>query len=156
MKKILVLLSLFCFSLSVFAYEYTPKNVNSNPFGNSKQTINTSKQTVNIPTKQTKQEIPEGMREIKTLNEYFRYLPAEVHRHWTPYKAEKDYEVGVRFTVHRNGAISNVQIVSTNYPAANRSVLDAVKSGAPYQPLPKSYSQDSVKAQIILEYHNKK
>jgi outer membrane biosynthesis protein TonB len=93
------------------------------------------------------------MREIKTLSEYFKYLPREVHRNWTPYKADRDYEVTVQFVVHRDGSISNVQIIGTNYPSANQSVLKAVKSGAPYQPLPLSFERDSVKAQIFLEYH---
>ena len=145
MKKFVWLLIFCCIAIAVYAFEYTPKNVNSNPFGNSKQKVNVHEQT--------QQKIPEGMREIKTIEEYFRYLPAEVHRHWTPYKAEKDYEITVRFTVHKDGQISDTQIVSTTYPAANPAVLNAVKSGAPYQPLPNSYPKDSVKVQILLEYH---
>jgi len=149
MKKSLILLAIFCLTITAFAFEYMPKNVNDNPFGNSKLTTKTQ-------TQQTQQKIPNGMREIKTIDEYFKYLPAEVHRHWKPYKGEKDYEITVRFTVNKNGQVSDVQIVSTNYPAANRAVIDAVKSGAPYQPLPNSYEKDSVKVQILLEYHKNK
>jgi outer membrane biosynthesis protein TonB len=145
MKKTLILTFLFCIAITAVAYEYVPKNTDTNPFGNKSQSATQIKQDAK------KQE----MREIMNITEYFRYLPAEVHRHWTPYKAERDYEIAVRFIVHRDGSISETQIVSTDYPAANASVLKAVKSGAPYQPLPKSYKQDSVKAQILLEYHNK-
>ena len=145
MKKSLILLAILGLSLSVFALEYQPKNYDSNPFagksGNSVQNKQKSEQILQ----------PE-MREIKTLAEYFRYLPHEVQRNWTPYKANVNYEVTVQFTVHRNGTISDVQIVGTNCPNANPSVLNAVKMGAPYQPLPKSFSKDSVKAQVILEY----
>ena len=142
MKKNLILLAILCLSLSVFAFEYQPKNVNANPFGSKTQN--------NQNTEQTAQ--PE-MREIKTLAEYFRYLPAEVHRHWTPYKTNVDYEVTIQFTVHRNGTVSDIQIIGTNCPNANPSVLNAVKSGAPYQPLPRSFSKNKVKAQIVMEYH---
>ena len=145
MKKSLILLAILGLTLSVFAFEYVPKNTNSNPFANKIQN--------NQQAEQTEQTAQPEMREIKTLAEYFRYLPAEVHRHWTPYKANVNYEVTVQFTVHRNGTISDLQIIGTNYPNANPSVLNAVKSGAPYQPLPKSYSKNSVKAQIVLEYH---
>ena len=144
MKKSLILLAILGLTLSVFAFDYVPKNTDANPFG--------SKIKENQKNEQTAQ--PE-MREIKTLAEYFRYLPAEVHRHWTPYKANVNYEITVQFTVHRNGSISDVQIVGTNYPNANPSVLNAVKSGAPYQPLPLSFKKDSVKAQVVLEYHAK-
>lgn len=144
MKKSLILLAILGLTLSVFAFEYQPKNYESNPFGN--------KIKENQKIEQAAQ--PE-MREIKTLAEYFRYLPHEVQRHWTPYKANINYEVTVQFTVHRNGKISDVQIVGTTYPNANPSALNAVKSGAPYQPLPKSYSKDSVKAQVVLEYRAK-
>ena len=128
----------------VCAFEYVPKNIESNPFdtGNNKSVKNI----------ETENKIQPEMREIKTLAEYFRYLPAEVHRHWTPYKANINYEVTVQFFVHRDGTISNVRIIGTNCPNANPSVLNAVKSGAPYQPLPNSYAKDSVKAQVVLEY----
>ena len=142
MKKTLILLTVLCFGLMAFAFDYVPKN--SNPFAD--KVMNNQK---------TEQAAQPEMREIKNLTEYFRYLPAEVHRHWTPYKANVNYEVTVQFTVHRNGSISDLQIIGTNYPNANTSVLNAVKSGAPYQPLPLSYKKDSVKAQIVLEYRAK-
>ena len=159
MKKFFVLLTVIFFSSSVFAFDYVPKNTENNPFGSksyggksveTKSVVNSVKN--NQKTEQTAQ--PE-MREIKNLAEYFRYLPAEVHRHWTPYKANIDYEITVQFTVHRDGSISDIQIVGTNYPNANPSALNAVKTGAPYQPLPKSYKSDKVKAQVVLEYHAK-
>ena len=144
MKKSLVLFAVLGIALSVFAFEYQPKNVDNNPFGNKTKN----------EVKNEQKSKPE-MREIKNLTEYFRYLPAEVHRHWTPYKANVNYEITVQFTVHRDGSISDLQIVGTNYPNANSSVLNAVKSGSPYQPLPKSFKKDSVKAQIVLEYRAK-
>ena len=147
MKKSLILLAVLGLALSVFAFDYVPKNTDKNPFDN--KTIKTQK------AEQAAQSANPEMREIKTLAEYFRYLPAEVHRHWTPYKANVNYEVTVQFTVHKNGSISDLQVIGTNYPNANPSVLNAVKLGAPYQPLPLSYKKDSVKAQVILEYQAK-
>ena len=147
MKKSLILLAVLGLSLSVFAFDYVPKNADKNPFGN--KVINNQK------TEQAAQPTKPEMREIKTLAEYFRYLPREVQRNWTPYKANVDYEVAVKFTVHRDGSVSDLQVIGTNCPNANPSVLNAVKSGAPYQPLPLSYSKDSVKAQVVLEYHAK-
>ena len=144
MKKTLIaLLTVFLVSISAFAFEYKPQNVDQNPFENR------------TPNLQNIQSSKYEMREIKTIEEYFKYLPAEVHRHWTPYKANINYNVTVQFTVHKNGSISGLHIVGTNYPNANTSVLNAVKSAAPYQPLPKSYTKDSVKAQIVLEYRAK-
>ena len=148
MKKNLLLLVIICFAISAFAFEYKPKNTNENPFGSTNNKQIQQNQKAEQPAQ------PE-MREIKTLAEYFRYLPAEVHRHWNPYKAESNYEIAVQFVVHRDGSISDTKIIGTNYPAANAAALKAVKSGAPYQPLPKSYNKDSVKAQIVLEYHSK-
>ena len=148
MKKSLILLAVLGLSLGVFAFDYVPKNTNTNPFGNKSGNAVQNNQ-------KAEQTIPAGMREIKTIDEYFRYLPREVQRHWTPKKSVADYTVTVEFVVHRDGAISDVRIIGTDYPNANRAVIDAVKSGAPYQPLPKAYSKDKVKAQIVLEYHAK-
>ena len=148
MKKNLILLSVFCLTLSVFAFDYVPKNQNESPFG--------SKSGNPVQNNQkSEQTIPAGMREIKNIDEYFRYLPREVQRHWTPKKSVADYSVTVEFNVYRDGTISNVRIIGTDYPNANRAVIDAVKSGAPYQPLPRSYGKDKVKAQIVLEYKAK-
>jgi len=142
MKKYIILIAITCLILSVHAFEYVPKDVNANPFGN--------KIKENQKTEQAAQ--PE-MREIKNLTEYFRYLPAEVHRHWTPHKAEAGYEVTVQFRVHRDGKISDLKIVNSTNVNANASVMNAVNSGAPYQPLPASYpNKEGVVAQIILEY----
>ena len=125
-----------------YAFDYVPKDVNINPFAD--------KVKANQKTEQCAQ--PE-MREITNLTEYFKYLPAEVHRNWIPYKSNSGYEVTVQFKVNRDGSISDTKIVNSTNADANASVLNAVKSGAPYQPLPKSYpNKDGVTAQVILEY----
>ena len=146
MRNVFLLLTFYIFitTLSLQAFDYVPKNVDTNPFADNKQDY----QENSIKT-------PE-IREIKNLNEYFRYLPAEVHRNWIPYKADYDYTVTVEFRVHRDGTISDTQIVKSDCLKANSSVLKTVKTGVPYQPLPKSFTKDCVKAQIVLEYHNKK
>lgn len=140
MKKILIATLAVFVTLGVFAYEYAPKSDSSSPFKSA--------------TSGAIKKIPEGMREIKTIEEYFRYLPHEVQRKWTPYKANVNYAVTVQFTIHRDGSISDVSIVNSNYPSANISVLNAVKTGAPYQPLPQSYKRDFVKTQMVLEYRH--
>lgn len=142
MKKHFFILLVFCAVFLVSAFDYMPKNINENPFGDKIKN--------NLKTEQA---IQPKLKEITTLSEYFKYLPAEIHRHWVPYKAEKDYEVTVQFVVHKNGSVSDIKIEKTNYTGANQSVLDAVKASSPLQPLPKSYNADSVKAQVILEYH---
>jgi TonB family protein len=141
-KLFLILTVAIAFSTSVFAFEYQQKNVDVNPFGSKAEQVQKSEQDKK----------PE-MREIKNLTEYFKYLPAEVHRHWTPYKSELGYEVTVQFRVNRDGSISDAKIVNSTNPSANASVLNAVNSGAPYQPLPASYpNKNGVVAQIVLEY----
>ena len=136
MKKIAVIGILFLFSLNAMAFEYKEE-----------YSTNVPKVVKNKTTAE-----PEK-REIKNLTEYFKYLPAEVHRHWTPYKASGDYEVEVRFNVNRDGSITPPEIVRSTNEKANTSVLNAVTAGAPYQPLPKTYTRQSVVAQIVLEFH---
>lgn len=91
-------------------------------------------------------------KEIATLNQYFEYLPNAVHNNWTPYKANEDYEVTVQFRVKKNGEITEPFIVKSTNKNANSAVLNAVKSGAPYLPLPKSFSSESVNTQVMLKY----
>ena len=91
-------------------------------------------------------------KQVATLNQYFEYLPNAVHNNWTPYKANQDYEVTVQFRVKKNGDITEPFIVNSTNKNANAAVLNAVKSGAPYLPLPTSFSGDSVNTQVILKY----
>ena len=93
MKKSLILLAVLGLSIGAFAFEYSPKNTDTNPFG--KGIINKTDDSV-LNTQKSAQAAQPEMREIRNLTEYFRYLPAEVHRHWTPYKADTDYEVAYR------------------------------------------------------------
>ena len=142
MKKYLLASILIFSAIGVFAFEYIPKDVNANPFGNNKK-----------PEIKAQEPAQPEMREIKNLTEYFRYLPNHIHRNWTPYHSKSNYEVTVQFHISRKGEVSNVEIINSTNPEANRSVLKAVKSASPLQPLPKSFSgKDGVTAQIVLEY----
>lgn len=90
--------------------------------------------------------------EIQNLNQYFEYLPNAVHNNWTPYKANADYEVTVQFRVKKNGEITDPVIVKSTNEKANASVLNAVKTGAPYKPLPAKFPGDSVNTQVELRF----
>ena len=141
-RKLITGTLFLCLALKAVAFDYMPKDINSNPFADKVKN-----------NQKTEQAIKPEMREIKNLAEYFKYLPAEVHRHWIPYKSNAGYEVTVQFRVHRDGTISDTEIVKSTNPDANTSVLNAVKTGAPYQPLPQSYpNKNGVLAQIVLEY----
>lgn len=142
MKKSLLLVLILCIVSGVCAYEYVPKSATVNPFADKAKNNQQNEQT-------TKPK----MREIKNLTEYFDYLPAEVHRHWKPFHSKTPYEVTVQFRIKRDGTISDLKISESTNKAADNSVLEAVKAGAPYQHLPASYpNKDGVFAQIILEY----
>ena len=91
-------------------------------------------------------------KQIENLNQYFEYLPNAVHKNWTPYKANEDYEVTVQFRVMKNGTITEPFIVNSTNKNANAAVLNAVKSGAPYLPLPAKYLGESVNTQVLLKY----
>ena len=152
MKKSLFILLMLCVTLSVLAFEYIPKNTDQDPF--AKNTVPAKMNNIQSSTN-TVRKNPESIlnKEITNLNEYFQYLPYAVNKNWIPYQSNADYEVSVQFRVHEYGSISDVEIVESSNEKANISVLNAVKAGAPYKPLPKSYPSDTVKAQVILEYH---
>ena len=91
-------------------------------------------------------------QKFENLNQYFEYLPNAVHKNWTPYKANSDYEVLVQFRVKKNGEITDPVIVKSTNEHANNSVLNAVKAGAPYRPLPEKFPGESVNTQIELKF----
>ena len=141
MKKLLILFSALSVCLGVYAYSIDSYKQSAN----SSQTAKTEK------VQASNSDLGEK-REIKNIDEYLRYLSHEVQRNWTPYKSERNYEVSVQFTIHRNGDVSDIRISNTTFRDANVSVLNAVKKGIPYQPLPKSYAKDKVRTQVVLGY----
>ena len=96
--------------------------------------------------------LPVFAEEIQNLNQYFEYLPNAVHKNWVPYKSNTDYEVTVQFRVMKNGEITAPFIVKSTNEKANASVLNAVKTAAPYKPLPVNFKADSVNTQVELQY----
>ena len=135
MKKFFILLSVLCVSLMTSAYS-----------------VDSYRQPTNQPTESKNATDLGEKREIKNIDEYLKYLSHEVQRNWTPYKAGLNYEVAVQFTIHRDGSVSDIRIVNTTFRDANVSVLNAVKKGIPYQPLPKAYTKDKVRTQVVLGY----
>ncbi len=105
-----------------------------------------------IPPKAEKVKETAQPAEIQNLNQYFEYLPNAVHNNWTPYKANADYEVTVQFRVKKNGEITDPVIVKSTNEKANSSVINAVKTAAPYKPLPAKFPGDSVNTQVELRY----
>ena len=105
-----------------------------------------------IPPKSERTKEAVQQTEIQNLNQYFEYLPNAVHNNWTPYKANTNYEVTVQFRVKKNGEITEPVIVKSTNEKANASVLNAVKTGAPYKPLPAKFPGDSVNTQVELRY----
>jgi len=89
---------------------------------------------------------------IQNLNQYFEYLPNAVHKNWTPYKANSAYEVTVQFRVKKDGEITAPFIVKSTNEKANASVLNAVKTAAPFKPLPATFKSDSVNTQVEMQY----
>ncbi len=89
---------------------------------------------------------------FENLNQYFNYLPNAVHKNWIPYQAESNYEVTVQFRVKKNGEITEPTIVNSTNEKANASVIEAVKKGSPYKPLPDKYPSESVNTQVELKY----
>jgi len=90
--------------------------------------------------------------QFENLSQYFEYLPDAVHKNWLPYKANQDYEVTVQFRVKKNGEITEPFIVNSTNKNADAAALQAVKSGAPYLPLPSKFPGDGVNTQVQLKY----
>lgn len=91
---------------------------------------------------------------INNLSDYFEYLPNEIHNNWSPYKANKDYEVTVQFVINKNGEISELQIINSTNERANTSVLNAVKKASPFKPLPNTYKRNTLRTQVELQFKN--
>jgi len=58
----------------------------------------------------------------------------------------------VHFTIHRDGAVSDIRIVeSSGYSSYDLAALRAVQQAAPFPPLPQSYNQGSLGVTVEFE-----
>ncbi len=92
------------------------------------------------------------------LHSFMRRFRTNVYNVWNyPAAAAERQQQGtclIRITVNRQGNVTDVQLLeSSGYRALDSEAMEAVRQGATYGPLPRSYPNDDLKIMAFFEYH---
>ena len=87
---------------------------------------------------------------------WLRRFRAQVYRNWLiPYASMAFHgNTVLRFTIHRNGAISDLVVLRpSSIDAFTKAAFNAIKSSNPTVPLPSEYPEDSMVMTVIFYYN---
>jgi TonB family protein len=86
-----------------------------------------------------------------------RYI--EEHKRFPPLAIKMGWEgnVGVRFTIHRDGQVEQVKVTrSSRVALLDKAGVDAIKNGNPFPPFPKSITADSLLFEVTVSFEFRK
>ena len=80
------------------------------------------------------------------INRYKRFPPLAVRQGW-------EGSVGLRFLLHRNGQVEEIQVIkSSKIAILDEAAVAAVKSGSPFPPFPNSITDPSLWFEVTLSF----
>jgi hypothetical protein len=84
---------------------------------------------------------------------YMKRLQRKVKESWRPPRNTRSFQTKAAWKVHRDGHISDLQIMVHGLtPAADEAALQAVRSAAPFEPLPEG-APPSVDTEFTFDYN---
>jgi protein TonB len=108
------------------------------------------------------QDLPEGdfidlnTQEYRYIG-YFTNMRKAIELAWNyPYSAAADGvygKVGLVFTIQKDGSVSKVQVVnSSGYQVLDQTIVEAIKTAAPFAPLPAGFEKNNLNISGIFSY----
>lgn len=83
---------------------------------------------------------------------YMKDLQKSIISNWHPLKGNETIHVVLVFKISKQGNLLSSRVLkSSGIPAEDRAALDAVKSTAPFAPLPKFYTGDNIEIQFTFD-----
>jgi TonB family protein len=84
---------------------------------------------------------------------YISDLQRRIKRAWFPPKGYESKRIGVAFTIHRGGELSNLRLDhSSGVAVADQACLKAVENAAPFRPLPPDISEAGA-IEFVFDYN---
>ncbi len=129
------------------APELKPLNTNSLLFNANARAIE-----INNKNQQKSQSINKA--DNVDFRPYMRRLQRRIKRNWEPPKGSETKKVVVLFKIGKDGRLISSEIFKTSGDeAADKAALLAIAISAPYEPLPKAYTEESIDIQFAFDYN---
>lgn len=109
--------------------------------------------SVGNPLERGKTGSPQDAAREVDFSAYMAQLQRRIKRNWFPPTDQQSKRVTARFSIHRNGTLSNLRMASpSGSSAADNAALKAISSSAPFMPLPPN-SPESVDIEFKFDYN---
>lgn len=84
---------------------------------------------------------------------YIAELQRRIRHNWKPPAVKENKHISVIFRIKRDGSLSGLHIhQSSGFPEADEAALDAVRTTAPFRPLPDNYRGQDIPVQFTFDY----
>lgn len=109
--------------------------------------------SVGNPLERGKTGNPQDPAREVDFSAYMAQLQRRIKRNWFPPTDQQSKRVTARFSIHRNGTLSNLRMASpSGSSAADNAALKAISNSAPFMPLPPN-SPESVDIEFKFDYN---
>lgn len=120
------------------------------------QTIDDEKPALPQPTK-VEGSVPNNNDQDPNIDygPYLVDLKRRIKNRWSVLKGYENNLVTVGFKVHKDGTISDLKLLRpSEYDISDLAALHAVQKSAPFRPLPKDETNESIDIEIFFDFNN--
>ncbi|MCA9789147.1 MAG: TonB family protein, partial [Cyanobacteria bacterium HKST-UBA05] len=100
---------------------------------------------------------PSGIDAKRQLADYGPYrdkLARAIKNAWKPPRDNRNRDVVVLFRIYQDGRIEDIKIkTSSGVPASDSAAVAALVAISPFDPLPDSFTQDSITVEFTFDYN---
>lgn len=138
-----------------FINALTPKVATSfNPLNTSSLLFNANARAIEINNNNQQKSQSINKADNVDFRPYMRRLQRRIKRNWEPPKGSETKKVVVLFKIGKDGSLLSSEIFKTSGDkAADKAALMAIAISAPYEPLPKTYTEESIDIQFTFDYN---
>lgn len=138
-----------------FINALTPKVATSfNPLNTSSLLFNANARAIEINNNNQQKSQSINKADNVDFRPYMRRLQRRIKRNWEPPKGSETKKVVVLFKIGKDGRLISSEIFKTSGDeAADKAALLAIAISAPYEPLPKAYTKESIDIQFAFDYN---
>lgn len=92
-------------------------------------------------------------REDVNMGPYVQKIERRIKNTWRPPRGSSSSKIQVKFVVHRDGSISDIQILRpSRKPDENDAAITALKRAAPFDRFPNGYANNTVDIEFTFNY----
>lgn len=88
---------------------------------------------------------------------YMKRMQDKIKANWRPPVKDRDAQIVVKYRILRDGTLDSYGILSSSgFQDLDSAAIDALRSAAPFEPIPASFDKESILVQFTFDYQKPK